>query len=304
MVCIKLDECKELKVTTAAPVYQGENAEDTLMFLLPKTIDPIGDMQAAFVYLTYIRADGVADILWLRNPQEYNAEYYQYNAPYSFKLTRVPGEVCMWLQIYDGCPSNPVVLKSSEVMVYVRTSKNVNHYLDDSNLSILYELHKELSDRDDELSARDDELAEMDKKLAQKDRDLAARIDKKADNIVFNAEDSTLQLTAKGEPIGDRVFVNASDGRQIDDMFISKNGNLWVMYDDGTSENLGRVVGHDGKVYVPHIDDHKILTFTIEEKDSGEVPPETDLNPNDEWSSMQDEEEGESDYIWEPMDKK
>ena len=33
---------------------------------------------------------------------------------------------------------------------------------------------------------------------------------------------------------------------------IDKNGNLVVTFTDGTVSNLGRVVGVDGKVYVPH----------------------------------------------------
>lgn len=51
-------------------------------------------------------------------------------------------------------------------------------------------------------------------------------------------------------------------------------------------------------VYVPHVDDRKVLTFTIEEQ-PGEVPPPTDLNPHDEWSGIGPG--GTSDYIWEPM---
>lgn len=279
MVCIKLDQHKDLRVTTASPVYQGENAQDTLTFLVPKSIPPIEDLKAAMIYLTYIRPDGVADMIWLTHGEEYGDDYYQYNVPYNTKFTRVPGEICMWLQIYDGVPSNPTILKSSEVMIYVHKSKNVNEYIDDSNLTLLYEIHKELVDKDEELSAR---------------------IDKKADNIIYNEEDSTIQLTADGEPIGDRVFVHAKNGALISDMFISKNGNLWVIYDNQTSENLGRVVGDDGKVYMPKIDEHKILTFTVEDAPSDKPIPPTDLNPFDEWSPIEDDGLM-TDYIWEGL---
>lgn len=82
---------------------------------------------------------------------------------------------------------------------------------------------------------------------------------------------------------------------------IDENGDLNVTYDDGRTENLGRVVGEDGAVVVPHIDERHVLTFTLETEVT-ELPGPVDLNPNDEWSSMEDETAGiVSDYIWEEM---
>ena len=53
-------------------------------------------------------------------------------------------------------------------------------------------------------------------------------------------------------------------------------------------------------VYVPTIDKHKILSWTVQEV-TDEMPeiPDTDLNPYDDWSETGNEVE--SDYIWEPM---
>ena len=49
---------------------------------------------------------------------------------------------------------------------------------------------------------------------------------------------------------------------------IDKDGNLVVTFTHGTISNLGRVVGVDGKVYVPHIDKNtNILSWTIEDKE-------------------------------------
>ena len=57
--------------------------------------------------------------------------------------------------------------------------------------------------------------------------------------------------------------------------------------------------GHEctgGKVYVPEIDERKILSWTIQDVgDNLTVPAPTDLNPFDDWI----EEENTSDYIWE-----
>ncbi len=88
-------------------------------------------------------------------------------------------------------------------------------------------------------------------------------------------------------------------GKSIDSVSITDDGDLEIKFSDGTTKNVGKVVGDNGKVYVPHIDEHKILTFTIEDG-AGEVPDPVDLNPSDEWSGM--DEEGTSDYVWEPMD--
>ena len=86
-------------------------------------------------------------------------------------------------------------------------------------------------------------------------------------------------------------------GRGVSRMEINENGELVVTYTDGMSEVLGTVVGKDGKVYVPSIDEHKILKWNIEDKAS-EVPDPVDLNPQDEWSDMEDEVSGKSDYSW------
>ena len=53
-------------------------------------------------------------------------------------------------------------------------------------------------------------------------------------------------------------------------------------------------------VYVPEVDERKILSWTLQEvtDDMPEIPT-TDLNPSDEWRPT--ENEVESEYIWEPM---
>ena len=53
-------------------------------------------------------------------------------------------------------------------------------------------------------------------------------------------------------------------------------------------------------VYVPTVDERKILSWTVQEAtDDMPVPPPMDLNPNDEW--LPTENEVESEYPWEPM---
>ena len=63
-------------------------------------------------------------------------------------------------------------------------------------------------------------------------------------------------------------------------------------------------MGKDGSVYVPQVDAHKVLTFTVE-TEPGEVPEPVDLNPNDEWSDIgeggMDSPGVETGYVWEDM---
>lgn len=117
--------------------------------------------------------------------------------------------------------------------------------------------------------------------------------------MFFHEEDSTIQLLANGEPIGDRIRVSTKDGLIITDMKISMDGELLVFFDDGNVKNLGKVVGEDGAVYVPHLDEHKILSFTLEKRPT-EIPAPVDLNPFDEWNGMKNN--GSSDYVWEGME--
>ena len=97
------------------------------------------------------------------------------------------------------------------------------------------------------------------------------------------------------------VALDAAQGgggrRGIDNVYI-KDGHLHIVFSDGLDSDVGEVVGKEGKVYTPHLDDHKILTWTIEDS-AGEVPDPVDLNPFDEWSPIGPEEG--SAYVWEPM---
>lgn len=282
---IKLDESMNLVVTVNEPLYRGDNLNRKIIYLIPLTVGEI-DMLTANVYLSYIRADGVADVVILeRMEAKYKENYYQYTLPVTCKLTRYPGEVCTWVQIYTGSPSNPIVSKSGECMLYIQESKSMDEYLDDNKMTALYQIHHQMNTG----------FEHMEESIIAVEAIASA----KADNIVFNSEDSTIQLTANGEPIGDKVVVSSTAGMLIEDMRISLDGELLVFFNDGSIKNLGKVVGADGMVYVPHVDEHNVLTFTLEESPT-KIPDPVDLNPDDEWSGIGDDAV-ETDYVWEPM---
>ena len=69
---------------------------------------------------------------------------------------------------------------------------------------------------------------------------------------------------------------------------------------EGVDDGNCNCDGTPSVVFVPEINDRKILSWTIKEvTDDLTVPNPTDLNPNDEWGETGNEVESE--YIWEPM---
>ena len=122
--------------------------------------------------------------------------------------------------------------------------------------------------------------------------------DMKADDIVFNTENNTLQLTANGTPIGNSCEIPVGDSCGIESFIVNDNEEIIVTLTTGQVINLGVVGGASGVTFIPHISEDKILTWT---NDGGlENPAPVDLNPFDEWSETGNEID--TDYIWEPME--
>lgn len=295
MLYIKLDEDMCLSITRNEPIYRGDIMNKQIIYLVPLKIGEI-DMMAATLYLSYIRADGTADITLLKRLDEkYNERYLQYTLPITATLTRYAGEICTWLQVYAGPPHRPIIAKSSECILQVIASKNMDEYISDRNLSLIYAMQRHMED-----------------KIEKAEKLLSERIDAKADNLVFDKETSTIQLVTttidldengeeiiKQTPLGEPIFVRSDNAAAIIGAEINEDGDLIISFEDETTANLGKVVGDDGAVYVPHVDEHRILSFTVEER-PGDVPAPIDLNPNDEWGSMNDGG-ATSNYVWEEM---
>lgn len=144
MFYIKLEEDMSLVITMKESLYRGDHLNQKIRYLIPLTVGEI-DMATASVYLNFIRADGAADVVILERMEEsYNESYYQYTFPVNCKLTRFPGEVCTWIQILTGTPSNPTVSKSGECVLQIQDSKNMDDYLCDHQVTALYQLQKQI----------------------------------------------------------------------------------------------------------------------------------------------------------------
>ena len=122
---------------------------------------------------------------------------------------------------------------------------------------------------------------------------LSAIIDTKADNIIYNEEDSTVQLLSNGIAIGNKVEVSNCGIKSFD---VDENDNITVTLVNGKVIDLGNIEGASGATFTPHISEDLILSWT---NDKGLPNPDpVDLNPYDDW--VEDSAEGSSsDYIWE-----
>lgn len=146
MFYIKLESDMSLVITVREPIYRGDNLNQKIRYLVPLTVGDI-DMQTAFVYLSYIRADGAADVVCLERMEEkYNESYYQYILPVTCKLTKCAGQVCTWMQIYAGSPSNPEISKSGECILQIEDSKNMDDYFCDHQVTAIYQMQKQMEE--------------------------------------------------------------------------------------------------------------------------------------------------------------
>ena len=209
MLYIKLDDDMSLVITVNEPIYRGDNLSQKITYLIPTVVGEI-DMLTASVFLSYVRADGVADVVVLdRSETPYNESYFQYTFPINCKLSKYPGEVCTWIQIYSGTPSNPVIAKTGECMLQVQESKNMDDYLCDHQMTALYQL-----------------THTMNTAIEDMNNTIENAIENKADNIIFNPEDSTIQLSANGVPVGDKIVVNTNTGAVVTNAGISSDIEL------------------------------------------------------------------------------
>ena len=222
MFYIKLTEDKNLEITVREPIYRGESLNGKIVFLLPETVDELVT-EACPVYLNVIRADGRADIVLLERLEEkYEESWWQFTLPITDRLTRFPGQMDAFLQLYGGSAGEPQIVKSGACRLTVEESPDMDQYFNaDRLITALYQYDKRVKS----------EFERVDAALAQK-----------ADGLRLDAETGALQLTAAGEPVGDAVIVRP-DGTTINRLYFDNEGGLIAVYTDGTSESVGVVSG-------------------------------------------------------------
>lgn len=161
MIYIKLDDEMQLTITVDEPIYRGDNLSNKVVYLIPTVVHEM-DMTDSTLFLSYISPDGIVDTCVLTRMEDpYNDTYLQYMIPITCKMTVCTGDICTWITAYSGPPLNPKIAKSSECILCVRDSKNLDDRLCDEQLSAIYALREHAAAMDGIVK---DIQAELDKK--------------------------------------------------------------------------------------------------------------------------------------------
>ena len=175
MYAIKMDADKNLVTTVHSVIYRGENNADTLTFLLPQVYETI-DISDCAVLMRYILPDGTGRSEELeRNSNPYNENYYKYKLKVASRFTETAGDIELWITVIGF--DDAAVLKTEATIVEISSSRNISDYLSGDSI---------------------DQIDRMALQIKQLERD-------KADNLIYDADDKTLQLTSNGDLIGDAV---------------------------------------------------------------------------------------------------
>lgn len=61
------------------------------------------------------------------------------------------------------------------------------------------------------------------------------------------------------------LCLNAGNDCDIADVRANENGDLIITLSNGSSHNLGQLIGEDGFIYRPNVerDEHDVFTFTL-----------------------------------------
>lgn len=256
MYTILLNESNELTTSVRERIMQRSKLVDSLHFLVDPMYKGI-DMSSFTVmleYLTPVSREYKTEYL-VKSDELYKGKL-EYKLPFDTNLTREAGKVEVQLtfvkvELNSEGKSVQRVRKTSPTTITIVPIAAWSDVIADSALT-------SLDQRLIQIDAMINAANEMNNYLSET----------KADNIVLNAEENTIQLSANGVPIGD-VIERDSEGA---------SGN--------------------GGIYVPNVTPNNLLTFTLQDS-PGEEYLEFDIDKSNDWNET-DNTVG-SNYAWEPM---
>lgn len=286
MYTILLNETNELVTSVRERIMQRSKLVDSLHFLVDpiyKGLDMSG-FTAMMEYLLPISREYKTEIL-VKSESLYKGKL-EYKLPLDTCLTREHGDIEVQLTFVkveldaDG-NSKQLVRKTSPTIITILPISAWSDIIADSALNAV---DQRLIQAEVMLNAMND----MNQYLYET----------KADNIIYNAEGNYVQLTANGQPIGDRITWINNGGCSIENVVINEDGDLVVTLSDGRIINAGNVGGGvAGVTFIPHVSDDYILSWT---NDGGlENPDPVDLYPHDEWIEINQGPETPTEYTWE-----
>lgn len=279
MYTILINESNELVTSVRERIMQRSKLVDSLHFLVDPTYKGIdmSDFTVMMEYIMPVSREYKTEIL-VKSDGLYK-EKLEYKLPFDTSLTKEAGKIEVQLTFIkvnldpDGKPIQQV-RKTSTTTINIVPIAAWSDIIADSALTAL-----------------DQRLIQVNAAIAAIDDMNTYLNETKADNIIFDKDTNTIQLTANGNPIGDAINYASCGIKSFD---VDANDNITITLLDGRVIELGHITGASGATFIPHIDENKILTWT---NDGGlENPEPVDLNPFDEW-----DEDGDinSEYEWE-----
>lgn len=227
MYTILICDDNSLMTTKRERIMQRSKLVDNLQFLVCKFYNE-EDMSDYTVQLEYILPCSkryCTEILELSN--EMYKDHLRYLLPFDTKLTSEHGEIEIQLTFVK-----------TELDVY---GKGVQHVRKTSTTKINIVPISAWSDiiPDSALSAIDERLIKLDAQMRGMDEYLNVLDSSKVDNLVYNSQEDTLQLSANGVGIGDKVYVRdlLDDGIPVVDLD-SKSENDSELDNDNNENNV------------------------------------------------------------------
>lgn len=285
MYTILVNETNELITSVRERVMQRSKLVDDLHFLVDpvyKGIDML-DFTVMLEYILPVSKEYKSEIL--SKSDNLYKEKLEYKLPFDTNLTREAGDV----QIQLTFTKLTLNADGKNVQQVRKTSPTVITILPISAWSDII--------ADSALTALDQRIIQTQAMINQINDVHQYLDDTKADNIVFDKDTNTLQLTARGNAIGNRIVLNGnSDG--IIAIHIDDNGDLVAVYADGRREIIGKVGSECAGIYVPSMEED-MMTFTLSDK-ATEPVLNFDLDKSNNWSEIED---GTivSNYIWKEL---
>lgn len=281
MYTILLNDTNEPITSVKERIMQRSKLVDSLHFL----VDPIykgldmSDFTAMMEYILPVSREYHSEILVKSNALY--KEKLEYKVPFDTNLTKEAGNVEVQLTFVKVS----LDADGENIQQVRKTSPTIIKILPISAWSDIV--------ADNALGAIDQRLIQAEA-MIQAVGEMAQYIDEnKADNITYNEEDNYIQLTANGNPIGDKIVLK-SIGVNVVSIQVNEDGELIVNYSDGTSKNIGKVGGECAGIYVPSYSEDGILTFTLSNK-AGEPSYSFDVDSSNDWNPVGDEK---TTYIW------
>jgi len=180
---LRISPDKQLMPIISQKIYKNENNADKITLLIPELLNGY-DMRDCTITIKFLNADDIGqDYIVVPEAEPYSG-YLKYAKSITTDITYLVGDVRLWIEVTNT--DDILVLKTNERIVEVLDSEDITVHLTPQNLDTLNQLKLDL--------------------------------DGKVDGATYI--NNILQLTSKGEPIGEPMTIvsgpgGGGDGRGI-----------------------------------------------------------------------------------------